>query len=182
LVQRRWADLEALGCGLDRHRPILGLLRLPEFCDASGMTETIVVGYDDKEPAQKALRRAIDEARERNGRLVVIAVAEMPLNPADPRNFGTLDDGSFELGIEETPDLERALTDARDVIGPTQIEAEYVWAAGDPGRQIIDLARDRGASLIVIGGHHEGFFGRTFGMSVQDDVKKHADCDVIVVE
>ena len=58
----------------------------------------------------------------------------------------------------------------------------HVWAAGDPGRQIVDLATDRGASLIVIGGHHEGFFGRTFGLSIQDEVKKHADCDVIVVE
>jgi nucleotide-binding universal stress UspA family protein len=146
------------------------------------MTETIIVGYDDKEPAKRALDRAIEEAKARNGRLVVIAVAEMPLDPADPRNFGTLDDGSAELGIQETPELERALDDARTVIEPTRIEADYVWAAGDAGRQIVDLARDRGASLIVIGGHHEGFFARTFGMSVQDEVKKHADCDVIVVE
>jgi nucleotide-binding universal stress UspA family protein len=146
------------------------------------MTDTIIVGYDDKEPARKALDRAIDEARNRNGRLVVIAVAEMPLNPADPRNFGTLDDGSAELGIAESPELERALGDARAVIEPTQIEAEYVWAAGDPGRQIVDLAKDRSASLIVIGGHHEGFFGRIFGVSIEEEVKKHADCDVIVVE
>jgi transposase-like protein len=54
--------------------------------------------------------------------------------------------------------------------------------AGDPGREIIDLAKDRSASLIVIGGHHEGFFRRTFAMSIQDEVKKHADCEVIVVE
>jgi nucleotide-binding universal stress UspA family protein len=146
------------------------------------MTDTIIVGYDDKEPARRALDRAIDEAKSRNARLVVIAVAEMPLNPADPRNFGTLDDGSAELGIAESPELEQALTDARAAVEPTGIEAEYVWAAGDPGRQIVDLAMDRDASLIVIGGHHEGFFGRTFGMSIQDDVKKHADCDVIVVE
>jgi nucleotide-binding universal stress UspA family protein len=106
----------------------------------------------------------------------------MPLDPADPRNLGTLDDGSAELGVPETPELERVLNDARDVIEPTRIEADYVWAAGDPGRQIIDLAKDRAASLIVIGGHHEGFFARTFGMSVQDEVKKHADCEVIVVE
>src|SRR6188474_2674755 len=132
------------------------------------MTDTIIVGYDDKEPARRALERAIDEAKKRNGRLVVIAVAELPLNPADPRNFGTLDDGSAELGIAESPELRRALEDARDVITPAQIEAEYVWAAGDPGRQIVDLASDRHASLIVIGGHHEGFFGRTFGMSIQD--------------
>ena len=146
------------------------------------MTETIIVGYDDKEPARRALDRAIDEAKSRNGRLVVIAVEELPLNPADPRNFGTLDDGSAELGIAESPELEQALTDARDIVAPTQIEADYVWAAGDPGRQIVDLAKDRGASLIVIGGHHEGFFSRAFGLSIQDEVKKHADCDVVVVE
>jgi nucleotide-binding universal stress UspA family protein len=153
-----------------------------QFCDASAMSETIVVGWDDKEPARRALDRAIEEARKRSGRLVVIAVAEMPLDPADPRNFGTLDDRSVELGVQETPELERALGDARAVIEPTGIEAEYLWAAGEPGNQIVDLAGDRGASLIVIGGHHEGFFARTFGLSVQEEVKKHADCEVIVVE
>ncbi len=73
------------------------------------MTDTIIVGYDDKEPAKRALDRAIEEAKKRNGRLVVIAVAELPLNPADPRNFGTLDDGSAELGIAESPELGAAL-------------------------------------------------------------------------
>ena len=104
------------------------------------------------------------------------------LDPADPRNFGTLDDSPVELGIEETPELERALADARAAVEPTKIEAEYVWSAGDPGRKMVELAQDRHADLVVIGGHHEGFFRRTFGMSVQDEVKKHADCEVIVVE
>jgi nucleotide-binding universal stress UspA family protein len=146
------------------------------------MTDTIIVGYDDKEAAARALARAIDEARARSARLVVLAVAEMPLSPSDPRNFGTLDDGAVEVGLPETPELEDALAHAREVVEPTGIETDYVWAAGDPGREIVDLARDRSAGLIVIGGHHEGFFARTFGMSIQDEVKKHADCEVIVVE
>jgi nucleotide-binding universal stress UspA family protein len=146
------------------------------------MNDTIVVGYDDHEPARRALERAIDEARKRSGRLIVVAVAEMPLNPADPRNFGTLDDQSVELGVQETPELERALGDARAVVEPTGVQAEYLWAAGDPGNEIVELARDRGASLIVIGGHHEGWFARTFGMSVQEEIKRHADCEVVVVE
>jgi nucleotide-binding universal stress UspA family protein len=62
------------------------------------MEDTIIVGYDDTELSRKALDRAIEEARQRNGRLVVIAVEEMPLDPADPRNFGTLDDGPVESG------------------------------------------------------------------------------------
>jgi nucleotide-binding universal stress UspA family protein len=146
------------------------------------MEETIIVGYDDTELARKALDRAIDEARKRNGRLVVIAVEEMPLDPTDPRNFGTLDDGPVELGLTETPELEHVLAGARAIVEPSRIEADYVFAAGDPGRKIIDLAKDRGAGLIVIGGHHEGFLARTFGMSVQDEVRKHADCEVVVVE
>jgi nucleotide-binding universal stress UspA family protein len=146
------------------------------------MHDTIIVGYDDKEPAKRALDRAIEEARERNGKLVVIAVAEMPLDPSIPRNYGTLDDGPAELGIAESPELEHALADARTIVEPTRIEADYLFAAGDPARQIVDLARDRNASLIVIGGHHHGFFARTFGMTVEADVKKHAGCDVVVVE
>jgi nucleotide-binding universal stress UspA family protein len=146
------------------------------------MDDTIIVGYDDTELSRKAIERAIDEARQRNGRLVVISVEEMPLDPTDPRSFGTLDDGPAEMGLRETPELEHALAGARAILEPTGIETDYVFAAGDPGRKIVDLARDRGASLIVIGGHHEGFLARTFGMSVQDEVKKHADCEVVVVE
>ena len=146
------------------------------------MHDTIIVGYDDKEPARRALDRAIEAARERSGSLVVIAVDEMPLSPADPRNYGTLDDGPFEEGVTESPELEQALADARKVVEPTGIEADYLFAAGDPARQIVDVAKDRNASLIVIGGHHHGFFAKAFGMTVEADVQKHAGCEVLVVE
>jgi nucleotide-binding universal stress UspA family protein len=148
----------------------------------SRMQDTIIVGYDDKEPAKRALEQAIAEARKRGGRLVVLAVEEMPLDPADPRYFGTLDDGPVELGLAESPELHQVLADARTVVEPSGIEADYVWAAGDPGHEIVELAKNRGAGLIVIGGHHAGILARTFGMSIQDEVKKHADCEVLVVE
>jgi hypothetical protein len=56
------------------------------------MSSTILVGYDGAPPARAALIRAIEEARESHANLVVVAVAEMPLNPEGPQNFGTLDD------------------------------------------------------------------------------------------
>ncbi len=146
------------------------------------MHEPVIVGYDAKEPAERALDRAIEEARERNGKLLVLAVEELPLNPTDPRNFGTLDDGPVSFGLPETPEVEQMLAEARERVEPSQLHAEYLWAAGDPARALVDLAKDRGAGLIVIGSHHHGFFGRLFGLDVGDDLKKHAGCDVVVVD
>ena len=67
-------------------------------------------------------------------------------------------------------------------VEPSGVDADYLWAAGDPARAIVDLAQDRKAGLIVIGSHHHGIFGRIFGLDVEADVKKHAGCDVAVVE
>ena len=50
---------------------------------------TVIVGYDGSDGSGRALVRAADEAREHHERLVVLAVFELPLDPSDPRNFGT---------------------------------------------------------------------------------------------
>lgn len=145
------------------------------------MRETIIVGYDDKEPARRALDRAIDEAKKRRARLAVIAVEELPLDPTGPRNFGTLDDGPGSFRVAETPELDHILADARDRVEAQQVHADYLWTAGDPARAIVDLARDRGASLIVVGEHHQGLLGHFLGRSVPEQVEHDAACDVIVV-
>ena len=60
----------------------------------------ILVGFDDSDAARRALDRAIAEARERNARLVVLSVFEMPLDPQVDRFFGTLDDiADWELSL-----------------------------------------------------------------------------------
>jgi nucleotide-binding universal stress UspA family protein len=148
------------------------------------MARTIVVGYEDKEPAKRALEYAIEQAKESGGRLVVIAVAEMPLNPESLQNYGTLDDSPTPvLPIEAPPDLEAVLAHAREQIdaggGP---EAEYAWAAGDPSSSIEAIARDRKADLVVLGSHHHNALARFLGADVADQVKRHLDTNVVVVE
>ena len=56
------------------------------------MSSTIVVGYDGEDAADRALDRAIEQARDHHAKLLVVSVAEMPLNPEGPQKFGTLDD------------------------------------------------------------------------------------------
>jgi nucleotide-binding universal stress UspA family protein len=145
--------------------------------------KSIVVGYDGKEPAERALERAIEEARGSGARIVVVSVAEMPLNPEGPQNFGTLDDSPARMiPLVGTPELEKLLAAARDRIEAAGLTGEYVWAAGEPSDAIVGEARDRGADLIVLGSHHHGLFSRVFGTDVAAEVKRSAGCDVIVVD
>lgn len=145
------------------------------------VSDEVVVGFDDKPPAERALDRAIEEAREGHARLLVVTVFELSLDPAGPRNYGTLDDGPFPSHLAPTPEVEQALTDARARVEAAGVRAEYLWAAGDPARTLVDLASERGARAIVIGEHHGGFFSGLFGLDVESQVKRDAGCDVLVV-
>ena len=52
--------------------------------------------------------------------------------------------------------------------------------SGPPEKMIVDLAKDWGADLIVVGSHGRGFWGRMLG-SVSDAVVHSAPCSVLVV-
>jgi nucleotide-binding universal stress UspA family protein len=144
---------------------------------------TIVVGYDDEAPARRALERAIEEVRASHGHLIVVAVAEMPLDPEGPQNFGTLDDSPARMiPLVPSPELEGVLERARRTVEGAGVQAEYVWAAGDPAVTIVDTARDRHADLVVLGSHHHGFLGRLFGLDVAAEVERELGSATLVVE
>jgi len=146
------------------------------------MAGTIVVGYDGHDSAQRALDRAIEEARSSSSKLVVVAVEEMPLDPEGLQNYGTLDDSPpRSLPVVAPPELQATLDQARERIEPAGLSADYVWAAGEPAGEILGVARERGATLIVIGEHHHGFFSRLLGSDVTGEVQREAGCDVIAV-
>ena len=143
---------------------------------------TVLVGYDAKPAAERALDRAITEARDRGVPLVVVAVEEMPLDPEGPQNFGTLDDSPARMiPLVTPPDLEPVLAEARARIDAAGIEADYLWAAGDPVSTIVDAARDRGAEVVVLGHHHHSLLGRVFGADVAAEVERKVGAPVIVV-
>ena len=62
------------------------------------------------------------------------------------------------------------------------VSADFLWAAGDPANVLVDVARDRRASLVVVGSHHHGFLAKLVGTDVAAEVKRHAGADVLVVE
>ena len=147
------------------------------------MSKAIVVGYDNKEPAMRALARAIAEAKASHGPLVVVGIAEMPLDPEGPQSFGSLGGSPAQmLPLAEPPEIQAAFAHARQTIEAAGLSAEYIWAAGDPSSTILDVARERKAALVVLGSHHHSLLGQLLGADVAAEVKRQAGCDVIVAE
>jgi nucleotide-binding universal stress UspA family protein len=135
--------------------------------------KTIVVGFDDTEPARRALERAADLAEAFGAKLVVTSVAPVLVGIA--RNAGPLDP-------VDSPEKHREqLQDARKLLEARNLKAEYVPAVGEPGDAIAELADDLDADLIVVGTREPGLLERLLGQSVSERVAHHAHRDVLIV-
>ncbi len=135
--------------------------------------KTIVVGYDETEPAKRALARAADLAEAFGSKLVVTSVAPVVRPP-----------GRGAAGVDPTdpPELHREELDhARDYLGTRKVEATYVDAVGDPPDAIVAAAEEHGADLIVVGSRELGLIQRLIGQSVSQSVAAHAHTDVLIV-
>lgn len=143
---------------------------------------TVIVGYDGSEASDRALGAAADAAREHQERLVVLAVFDLPLDPRDPRNFGTPANEPRDGPLHAPPSVVEALDKAESALVDAGVTADYIWAPGEPANLIVNTARARKARLIVVGTHHHGLLSRVFGADVAGDVRREADCEVLVVE
>ena len=135
--------------------------------------KTIVVGYDETEPAKRALARAADLAEAFGSKLVVTSVAAVLAPP-----------GRGAAGVDPTDPPERhreELAHARDYLGTRKVEAEYVNAIGDPADTIVAAAEEHGADLIVVGSRELNLVQRLLGQSVSQSVAAHAHSDVLIV-
>jgi nucleotide-binding universal stress UspA family protein len=143
---------------------------------------TVIVGYDGSDGSGRALARAAEEASAHHERLIVLAVFELPLDPNDPRNFGTPANEPRDGPLHAPPQVVEALDKAREDLTDADVPVDYLWAPGEPANLIVETAREHKARLIVVGTHHHGFLSRVFGADVTGDVRREADCEVLVVE
>lgn len=156
----------------------------PEAAPAPAELLSIVVGYVPEDDGERALDRAADLAQRLGARLHVITVIG-PLAAAYPVAVGaeTLiavppavarDDPGLDAQAQEL------LRHADALIGGRAL-AEFHWSVGDPAHEIVDLAHDVEADMIVVGDHKRGFLGRLLERSVAHAVSTTADCDVLIV-
>jgi nucleotide-binding universal stress UspA family protein len=159
--------------------------------------DTIIVGYDGSEQAERALARASELAQGLRARLVVVSVApprspmaplaevgpvEMPI-PAAPGPIGT----GVPLPVPEEPQADPAelaqhqLARARRSLAGREVDAEYVAEIGDTAERLLAVAEERDADLVVVGHREHGFLEHLLGRPVDETVAKRAGCDVLLV-
>ncbi len=129
----------------------------------------IVVGYDFSDTAALALREAVEIVwREPSNMLHVVTVIE------SHENYQTADRVREDL-------LER-LRAIFEVRGPGGVFDFFVHARlGRPADEILGVASDVSADLIVVGSHGHGPLGRLVLGSVSDRVLHGARCPVLIV-
>jgi len=136
--------------------------------------KTIVVGYDDTDPAKRALARAADLGEAFGAKLVVTSVAPLSATGA-ARGFGPVDPTDPPERHQEE------LAHAREYLGTRKVDAEYVPAVGELAETIVAAAEESGADLIVVGSREVGVIQRLLGQSVSQSVARHAHTDVLIV-
>lgn len=133
----------------------------------------IVVGYDDTEASGRALERAIALAKAFGAKLLVTSVA--PVMEGAGRSMGPIDP------VDPPARHEAELHEAAAAITAAGVNAELVPAIGHPAETIVQVARENGADMIVVGTRELGFMQRLLGQSTSANVARHARCDVLIV-
>jgi nucleotide-binding universal stress UspA family protein len=129
---------------------------------------SIVVGYVPKAEGRAALRRAADEARLRNLRLVVINSHR----------------GGREFDREEAIESEAQLEEVRNELDKAGVEHEVrqLVRGLDPAEDLISVAEELDAELIVIGLRRRSPVGKLILGSNAQRVLLDAACPVLAVK
>lgn len=133
---------------------------------------TIIVGFDGSEHAQRALERAVSISGG-GGQLVVVSAAHLS---APTRDMG--------LSAVDPIDAEAAresLESAKSLLASKNVNARFVESHGDPAEALVRQAKDDNADLIVVGTRGLNFAQRALLGSVSTKVVHDAHCDVLVV-
>jgi nucleotide-binding universal stress UspA family protein len=136
----------------------------------------ILLATDGSRQAELAGQTAADLAQKTDSELHVVHVLASPLATHDPSSFEP--DVWARLEQRERRTLE-------DVVG--KIEASGVEVEGShlkvgrPDAEIVALAEEIGAGLIVMGARGVGGIRRALTGSVSDSVVRHAHCPVLMV-
>jgi nucleotide-binding universal stress UspA family protein len=136
----------------------------------------ILLATDASREAELGAQTAADLAQKTDSELHVVHVLALPLDTHDP--------SSFEPEVLARLEI-RARTTLEDLVGKIEASGGVVegshLAAGRPDVEIVALAEEIGAGLIVMGSRGVGGLRRALMGSVSNSVVRHAHCPVLVV-
>lgn len=151
------------------------------------MSGPVLIGFDGSETAERAVRAAAEVISLRTA--LVVAVYEAAI--AFQGNYAGLDVQAVPIDLQAAAAVDEALYEnarlraahGAELMRGLGFAAEPLVAAGDvsAGATLVRLARERDASLIVVGSHRYGRVERMLVGSTSRHVLEHAPCPVLLV-
>ena len=142
----------------------------------------ILLATDGSEEAKLAFASAADLSEKTASELHVVYVGHMPLVSYEAPGATTLDPDLWRRMHEDAEQEARTKLDEQvQRVGKTGEVAEMHTRLGRPDAEIVGLADELGAGLIVLGSRGLGPLRRALMGSVSDSVVRHAHCPVLVV-
>jgi nucleotide-binding universal stress UspA family protein len=136
----------------------------------------IVVAADGSPASSRGLEQVADLAPRVGAKVVVVYVRHLPATAlmapgiADPTMVQTLDDQEAEVRQEAV----RAL-------GGTGVDWEMVVRAGSPGEEIVQVADESGADLVVVGSNRHSSLHNLLLGSTAAHLTAHSPVPVLVM-
>ncbi|MGB0129774.1 MAG: universal stress protein [Rhodocyclaceae bacterium] len=137
------------------------------------MIGNIMLGYDDSEPAKKALDYAVDLAAKYGSNLEVVSVVRPPEYLSDRDSLAVVDN---TRNVHK-----RMLEGLSPKFDEAGVNASYQVLVGNPGDQILQHAERANVDLIVVGHTGKTFLEALRMGSVSKQVMQNAPCAVLVV-
>jgi nucleotide-binding universal stress UspA family protein len=141
---------------------------------------TVLLATDGSKDAELATTTALDLANSTSSELHVVLVGEEAYAYVDPSGYPFFTDAELEHELEQQARM-RLDAEVEKIRSAGGAVAEAHLRVGAAAAEIVDLAEDIGAGLIVMGSRGLGGIRRALMGSVSDSVVRHALCLVLVV-
>jgi nucleotide-binding universal stress UspA family protein len=145
--------------------------------DTTVMMKTIVVATDFSADADAALNTAVDMAVRDVSHIEIVHVAQ-PGTYVLPPPFDIV---SLPVGDREMTHVSEALELRAQRARTAHVSVATQLRTGSAHDQVVEAARELGASLIVIGTHGAGALASVLVGSVAARIIRHAPCPVLVI-
>jgi nucleotide-binding universal stress UspA family protein len=142
------------------------------------MIQTVTVGTDGSETAEKAVQFAFDVA-EKFGAKIVIASSYRPVSEDKVRRDQRDAPDDIQWSLNPTQEVDATLKAAAERASERGIEAVTEAREGQPADVLCDIAEAYDSDLIVVG--NRGMHRKVLG-SVPNSVSHNAPCSVVIVK
>jgi universal stress protein A len=138
----------------------------------------IILATDFSDASKEASNHALLLAQTHNAELKALHVFDKTAWNIPSHDYLAIDE--VVAGIEEA--RQQGKDTLKELAKSFGLKVETIFAEGDPGHEIIRVAEEENADLIVLGTHgHKGWKRFTLG-SVAELVIKHAPCAVLTIK